>query len=104
MDALLRVPLVALRMDASVSEPTRLMPPHSPDGNGEGHDCTKTDGQLGMLTLSRRLVKTLAPDALASSAAPVRLIAPFDLTTAPPGTTRVPALSLRPPFTWTPSA
>src|SRR5260370_41391712 len=91
MDALLMVPLVALRMVASVPEPTRLMPPHSPGGNGERHDCTKTDGQLAIVTLSRRLVKTLAPDALASSAAPVRLIAPFDLTTAPPGPTRLPA-------------
>src|SRR5260370_35936508 len=98
MDALLMVALVALRIVASVHEPARLMPPHSSDGNGEGHDCTKTDGQLAIVTLSRRLVKTLAPDALASSAAPVRLIAPFDLTTAPPGTTRVPAVRLRSPF------
>src|SRR5438128_10739047 len=93
--------LVALRMVASVREPTRLMPPHSPAGSGAGHDCTKTDGQLGMLTLSRRLVKTLVRESvvsLALSSAPVRLIVPFDLTTLPPGTTKVPLVKLRSPF------
>src|SRR6267143_1115680 len=101
MAALVIVLLVAARMVASVREPTRLMPPHSPAESGEGHDCTKTDGQLAMLTLSRRLVKTLVPGlvvSLASSAAPVRLIVPFDFTTPPPGTTRVPLLRLRSPF------
>src|ERR1700736_6200635 len=98
MEALLMLLLVALRRAASVADPTRLMPPHSPAGSGEGHDCTKTDGQLTMLTLSRRLVNTLAPEALASSAAPVRLMVPFDLTTPLPGTTRVPLVRFRSPF------
>src|ERR1700730_9808713 len=101
MAALVMVPVVALRIVASVAEPVRLMPPHSPAGSGEGQDCTKTEGQLGMLTLSRRLVKILVPEfvvSLASRAAPVRLIAPRDLMTLPPGTTRVPLLKLRSPF------
>src|ERR1700738_4422495 len=98
MEALLMVLLVALRRAASVADPTRLMPPHSPAGSGEGHDCTKTDGQLGMLTLSRRLVKILVPElvvSLASSAAPIRLMAPLDFTTLPPGTTKVPLVRFR---------
>src|SRR6266849_1414652 len=101
MAALLMVPCVAARMVASVREPTRLMPPHSPAGSGDGHDCTKTDGQLAMLTLSRRLVKTFVPGfelSLALSAAPVRLIVPFDFTTLPAGTTRVPLLMFRSPL------
>src|ERR1700716_252545 len=97
MDALLMVPLVAVRIVASVCEPTRLMPPHSPAGSGAGHDWAKTDGQLGMLTLSRRLVNTLAPGSPAFSAAPVRLIVPFDFTKLPPGTLKVPLLRLRSP-------
>src|SRR5438132_12123957 len=98
MEALLIVPVVAFRMAASVCEPTRLMPPHSPAGNGAGHDWTKTDGQLALLTLSRRLVKTLAPESPALSAAPVRLIVPFDFTKLPPGPTKVPLLRSRSPF------
>src|ERR1700730_10576235 len=100
MAALVMVPVVALRIVASVAEPVRLMPPHSPAGSGEGHDCTKTEGQLGMLMLSRRLVKILVPEfvvSLASSAAPVKLIAPLDLITLPPGTTKVPLVRLRSP-------
>src|SRR6202022_3739660 len=97
MEGLLMVLLVALRRAASVADPTRSMPPHSPAGSGEGHDCTKTEGQLVMLTLSRRLVKTFGPDVLASSVAPVRLIAPFDLTTLPSGTTSFPPLRFRSP-------
>src|SRR4030088_1839459 len=97
MDALLLVAVVAFRMVASVREPTRFRPPHSPEGSGAGHDWTKTDGQLGMLTLSRRLVNTLAPGSPAFSAAPVRLIVPFDFTKLPPGTLKLPLLRLRSP-------
>src|SRR5712691_8740510 len=100
MAALMMVLFVALRMVASVGEPTRLMPPHSPAGSGEGQDCTNTDGQVVMLTLSRRLVKTLVRELLVSlalSAAPVKLIVPFDLITLPPGTKRVPLVKLRSP-------
>ena len=76
------------------------MPPQSPAGMIEGHDCTNTDGQLCMLTLSRKLVKTFVPGftvSLASRAAPLRLIVPFDLTTLPPGTTSFPLLRVRLP-------
>src|ERR1700686_4415118 len=100
MAALVMVPVVALRMVASVAEPVRLMPPQSPAGRTERQDCTKTEGQLGMLTLSRRLVKILVPGcvvSLASSAAPVRLIEPFDLITLPPGTTKVALAMFRSP-------
>src|SRR5438067_1162275 len=92
MPALVIVLQVALRRAVSVAEPTRSMPPQSPAGMIEGHDCTKTDGQLWMLTLSRKLVKTFVPGSPAFSAAPVRLIAPFDFTTLPPGTANVPLL------------
>src|SRR6267143_3132689 len=98
MDALMMVAVVELRRAASVGEPTRLMPPHSPGGSSAGQDWTKTDGQLGMLRLSRRLVNTLAPASPAFNAAPVRLIVPFDFTTLPPATTKVPLLRLRLPF------
>src|SRR5260370_10658190 len=104
MDALLMVPVVAARMVASVREPTRLMPPHSPAGSGAGHDWTNTDGQLTMLTLSRRLVNTLAPESPALNVAPVRLIVPFDLTTLPPVTTTVTLLILSSPLKRRPSS
>src|SRR5260370_1409700 len=76
MAALVMVLLAGLRMGASVPEPTRLMPPHSPDGKGEGHDCTNTDGQLLLLALSRSLAQTFRAEprvSRASSAAPGRL-------------------------------
>src|ERR1700682_696659 len=107
MAALVMVPVVAVLIVASVAEPVRLIPPHSPPASGEGHDCTKMDGQLwmlvlpGIVALSRRLVKTLVRESLvslASSVAPVKLMAPVDFTTLPPGTTRVPLLKLRSPF------
>src|SRR5438067_13241326 len=79
MAALVMVLQVAPRRAVSVAEPTRSMPPQSPAGMIAGHDCTKTDGQVWMLTLSRKLVKTFVPGSPAFSAAPVRLIAPFDL-------------------------
>src|SRR5256884_7718603 len=100
MAALVIVLRVALRRAVSVAEPTRSMPPQSPAGMIEGHDCTKTDGQLWMLTLSRKLVKTFVPGftvSLASRAAPLRLIVPFDLTTLPPGTKSFPVLRVRLP-------
>src|SRR3989442_69614 len=100
MAALVIVLQVAPRRALSVAEPTRLMPPHSPAGRIEGHDCTKTDGQLWMLTLSRKLVKTFVPGLLVSlalRAAPLRLIVPFDLTTLPPRTTNLPLLMARLP-------
>src|SRR2546430_1485488 len=97
MPALVIVLQVALRRAVSVAEPTRSMPPQSPAGMIEGHDCTKTDGQLWMLTLSRKLVKTFVPGSPAFSAAPVRLIAPFDFTTLPPGAAKVPLLRFRSP-------
>ena len=100
MAALVIVLQVALRRAVSVAEPTRSMPPHSPAGMIEGQDCTKTDGQLWMFRLSRKLVKTFVPGfevSLASRAAPLRLIAPFDFTTLPPGTKKVPLLRVRLP-------
>src|SRR5437870_2613973 len=100
MAALVIVLQVALRREASVAEPVRSTPPQSPAWMIEGHDCTKTDGQVWMLTLSRKLVKTFVPGlivSLASRAAPLRLMVPFDLTKLPPGTKSFPLLRVRLP-------
>ncbi len=53
-----------------------------------------------MLTLSRRLVKTLGPASLASSVPPVMLMAPpLTFTTLPPGTANRVAPRFRLPLT-----
>src|SRR5712691_1851112 len=104
MAALVIVPFVALRMVASVREPTRLMPPQSPASrdDGDAHTWMKTEQPASTPTvLSRKLVKTLAPEvvvSLASSVAPVRLIDPFFAFTTPAGTLKVPPTIFRSPL------
>src|SRR5258708_34573117 len=97
MAALVMVAFVALRMAASVREPTRLMPPQSPGSrdDGDAHTWMKTEQPASTPTvLSRKLAKTLAPEvvvSLASSGAPGRLTAPsLAFTTPRPAPLKVP--------------